>query len=71
MIFTSGKVKTRTYNRLDQLLAELPLYYNFYKRKSESMYMQPAWLAAGTAVPALPFLQAEKQKHICITGLTS
>ncbi len=42
-IFTSGKVKTRTYNWLDQLLPQLPPRYNFYDRKSENRYLQLAW----------------------------
>ncbi len=59
------------YNRIGQLLAQLSLYYDFYKRKSKNTYVQPAWLATSTAAPALWFLQVEKWKHVRITGLTS
>ena len=30
------------YNRPDQVLAQLPSRYNFYKRKSENRYVRPA-----------------------------
>ncbi len=69
-IFTKRKAKTRTYNRLDQLLAQLPSRYDFYNQKSENRYLQLAWHTFSCCPHVMIFISGKtKTKHVLVTGL--